>query len=131
MQLLLEPAVGPFVDDEHTLALCLRSLLFLREFTFLDGNAILLGQPTQGIRITQLFVLHDEANRTASLSTSKALAVILGGRHHEGWRAVIVEGAETLEIGSCPLEADEVAYDIYYLRSLQYLVFGNEINQNC
>ena len=76
-------------------------------------------------------MLHDEANRTASLATSKTLAVILGGRHHEGWRAVFVEGAETLEIGSCPLEADEVAYDIYYLRSLQYLVFGNEINQNC
>ena len=127
VHLVLEPFERPFVQDEHALALRLCGTLLGGKFLFLHLYAVFLGQIAKRIGIGQLLVLHDEADGIASLTTGKALAIILGRGNHERWRAVVMEWAEAFIVGTRLFQRDEIRHHIYYLCCLLYLVCGNPV----
>ena len=78
MQLLFEVSARPLVDHEHCFALGLRLFFLIGEFLFLYVDMVFSGQVSQGLRVTQLLVLHDEVDGTAAFTTSKTFADALG-----------------------------------------------------
>ena len=119
-----EVVVGKLVDDEEALAFGLCLLLFVGEFALLYFDVVLLGQVAQRFGVGQLFVLHDEVHRVASLSAGKTLAQTLGWRDVEGGSLVIVEGTETHVVHAPLAQGDEVGHDVVNLRRVQYSVYG-------
>ena len=68
---------SPRINDEHTFTVVARLLLSLGQLPLVYFNMIFLSQPAKGIKIAQLFVLHDEMHRRSPFPTSKALADVL------------------------------------------------------
>ena len=123
VQLVLEPVAGPFVHNEHTVAVVARFQLLFCEFLLLNLNAVFLGQITQCIGVGELFVLHDEVNRTSSLAAGKAFAQILGRRYHKGWRSIVMEGAQPFQVYAGTFQCHKVRHHIHNVCRIQYLIY--------
>ena len=98
LQHLLEVLQGPLVHCQHRLTVALMLFLLVGQFPLLDLDIILLRQPAQGLGIGYLLVLHQEVDGRTALTTSKALADLLRGRHHERRCRIVVEGAQALVV---------------------------------
>ena len=131
IHLLLEPCVGPFVDDEQALALALLGTLLVGLLALLDFDMVFLGQIAQGIGVGELLVLHDEMHGRASLAAREALADVLRRRYHERRRAVVVERTQPLQVGTRPLQGHEVRHDIHDVCRIQNPIYCRSVYHSC
>ena len=113
LHLVLEVLHSPLVDNEHTLALALLTLLVVGKLALLYLYMILLGKPAQRFGIRHLLVLHYEANRIASLATSKAVAHATTWRHVERRRLLVVERTQALIVCSAAAQRNKLGHYLY------------------
>jgi len=73
-------------------------------------------------------MLHQEVDGCSTLTTREALTNLLGGRHHERWRLIIVERAQTLIVYARLFKRNKLAHHIYDVRGIEYLVYRFSVN---
>ena len=76
-------------------------------------------------------MFHDEIERASSLATGKAMADVLGRRHHKRGRAVVVEWAKSLQVGAGTFQGNEVAHHIHNVGGFNNLVSGGSVYHLC
>src|SRR5574344_1724823 len=121
---VFEIGAGPFVDDEHALALALRTAFVIGEFALLYFDVVLLGKVAQGFGESHLLGFHDEMHGIASLAAAEAVAGVAGRGHGERRCALVVEGAQALVVGSGLVKSDEIGHHVYNLRGFQNAFYG-------
>ena len=122
MKLVFKKLHRKLVDEQHRLPLGLCFPLLVGELFFVNLDIEFPGQVSQGLRIGELLVLHDEVNSTTALATSKALAYALGWRHIERRVIVVVKRTQTYVVLAALLERDKIGDDIDDVGRIKYLI---------
>jgi hypothetical protein len=75
-------------------------------------------------------MLHDEVDGTATLAAAKAVANLLRRRHRERRRLLVVEWAQTNEVGATPAQTHEVAHHIHDVGSVENSIYSFPVNHD-
>ena len=127
----MEILTSPFVDYKHRFALALFAFFIVSELTFLNLDIVLLCQPTQGLGIGNLLMLHQEVDGIATLATGKAFANLTGWRHHKRRCLVIVERTKSLVVNPRLAQVNKLAYDIYDVDGIHNLIDCSTVYHAC
>ena len=75
-------------------------------------------------------MLHQEVDGRPPLATGKALADLLGGRHHERRRRIVMERAQALVVHPRLPQRDELPHHVYNVRGVHDLINSSSIYHN-
>ena len=123
VQHVLEITLCEFRDEIHAFARVGSGFLLVGLLGFLDGDVVFLGEVTDGFRISEMLVLHQECDGITAFPRRKILPDLLYRRHHKRRRALVGKRAQSFEIRARALELDKVADDFFHTRG-----FENGIN---
>ena len=100
------------IDNEHALAVVTKLFLPLGQLTFLDLDPIFLGKITQGVKIADLLMLHNEMNSRSTLATGKTLTDILGRRNIKGGRLIRMKRTKTDVVDAPLTQGDKLGNNV-------------------
>ena len=86
-------------------------------------DVVLPGQPLHGLGVGAPLHGHHEGDGVAALAAGEALADVLGRRHDERGRVVLVEGAQALVVHARLPQLHVVAHHVHDVRPLVYLLY--------
>ena len=124
----MEIAHRPFVDDQHRLTVTLFLLLLVSQLALLDLNIILLCQPAQGFRVSNLLVLHQEVDSRTTFPTGKALTNLFRRRHHKRGGLIVVERTQSLIVHAGLAESHKLPYHVHDVRGIHDLIYRRSVN---
>ena len=73
-------------------------------------------------------MLHQEVDGRSALTTREALAYLLGWRHHERWRFIVVERAQAFIVNARFSQRYKLAHHVNDVRGIKYLVYRLSVN---
>ena len=128
---ILKIIAGPLVDDEHRLAPALLLFLAVGQLAFVYFDMVFVRQPSQGLHIGHLLVLHNEPYRVPALAATKAVACAACRRNEERRRLLVVERTEALVVGARLFQRDKFGNHVDNVGGFLYFFDGQMVYHTC
>ena len=111
------------IDDQQRFAF--QSLLLLVDgfLTFLHLDTVLPAQPSYGLRVGHVFMVHQEGNHVASLMAAEAVEHAAVGCNGERRCLLLMEGTQRTIDGATFLERQKLGHHIFYMCCIEYILY--------
>ena len=112
LELVLVEMEGEVGDGQEALVPLPGGDLLGGLFLFLDFDVVFVGEVTEGFRIGEPLIFHQETDGRPGLAAAEALVDAPGGDDVEGGRLLVVEGTAGPIAAALPLEGHEIPHDL-------------------